>query len=113
MHYLTPDMASPGNHPFQIYKAILGGSKEVGANMGGLPRDIRMAKAPPIKCQGIKTKLVPFIFRNICWDESKGGRWIEPFLGSGVVVLNLAPERALLTDTNQHIIHFYQAIQCG
>jgi DNA adenine methylase len=92
---------------------IVVGGKGVVTNMGGLPRNIRMAKAPPIKCQGIKTKLVPFIFRNIRWDESKGGRWIEPFLGSGVVVLNLAPERALLTDTNQHIIHFYQAIQQG
>lgn len=81
--------------------------------MRGLPRTIRFAKAPPIKCHGIKTKLVPFIFRNICWDEAAGGRWIEPFLGSGVVVLNLAPERALLADTNQHIIRFYQAIQRG
>jgi DNA adenine methylase len=38
---------------------------------------------------------------------------VEPFLGSGVVAFNLAPERALLTDTNKHIIHFYQAIQRG
>jgi DNA adenine methylase len=81
--------------------------------MNGLPRAIRFAKAPPIKCQGIKTKLVPFIFRSIRWNEEMGGRWIEPFLGSGVVVLNLSPARALLADTNQHIIHFYQAIQRG
>ncbi|GBC91745.1 Modification methylase DpnIIA [bacterium HR15] len=81
--------------------------------MQGLPRQIRFAKAPPIKCQGIKTKLVPFIFRSIYWDEAAGGRWIEPFLGSGVVALNLAPQRALLADTNQHIIRFYQAVQQG
>lgn len=66
---------------------------------------------PPIKCQGIKTKLVPFIFTQICWQASATARWIEPFLGSGVVVFNLMPDRALLTDTNQHIIRFYQAIQ--
>jgi DNA adenine methylase len=29
---------------------------------------------PPIKCQGIKTKLVPFIIKNINWD--KRGKWI-------------------------------------
>lgn len=42
-----------------------------------------------------------------------GARWIEPFLGSGVVVFNLAPKRALLGDTNRHIIGLYQAIQRG
>ena len=38
-------------------------------------------KAPPIKTQGIKTKLVPFIAGHIEWDRQ--GRWVEPFLGSG------------------------------
>lgn len=38
---------------------------------------------------------------------------MEPFLGSGVVAFNLAPQRALLTDTNKHIVGFYRAIQCG
>jgi DNA adenine methylase len=38
-------------------------------------------------------------------------RWIEPFVGSGVVALNLAPQRAVLADTNPHIINFYRAIQ--
>jgi len=68
---------------------------------------------PPIKCQGIKTKLVPFILTSIEWDQHPHARWIEPFLGSGVVAFNLAPSRAILADTNQHIIHFYQAIQHG
>ena len=34
-------------------------------------------------------------------------------MGSGVVAFNLAPQAALLTDTNVHIIRFYQAIQNG
>jgi DNA adenine methylase len=63
---------------------------------------------PPIKCQGIKTKLVPAIKRNV---PNFSGRWIEPFCGSGVVVLNVLPEKALLCDTNRHIINFYSAIQ--
>ena len=68
-------------------------------------------KVPPIKCQGIKTKLVPFILSQIQWVEQEHSQWIEPFLGSGVVAFNLAPKRALLTDSNQHIIAFYKSIQ--
>jgi DNA adenine methylase len=70
-------------------------------------------RVPPIKCQGIKTKLVPFILGNIRWSKNDRSRWIEPFLGSGVVAFNLAPARALLSDTNQHVIAFYTALQQG
>lgn len=66
---------------------------------------------PPIKCQGIKTKLVPMILRSV--DRDPDGLWIEPFLGSGAVVLNIMPKRALLADTNPHLIRFYQAIKDG
>src|SRR5579871_6588861 len=80
--------------------------------MNCLPFEIAHVGVPPIKCQGIKTKLVPFIFRSIQWNGD-GAHWIEPFLGSGVVALNLMPERALLADTNRHIIGLYQSIQRG
>lgn len=73
------------------------------------PRQVETAKAPPIKSQGIKTKLVPFILGSIKWDGR--GRWVEPFLGSGAVLFNAAPARALVADTNEHIIRLYQAIQ--
>lgn len=46
---------------------------------------------PPVKCQGIKTKLVPFILEHVRRDED--GLWIEPFLGTGAVAFNLAPKR--------------------
>lgn len=75
-----------------------------------LPKAIT-PKAPPIKIQGIKTKLVPFIAGNLRWDGE--GRWIEPFAGSFAVALNVAPQRALLADTNEHLIRFYQGIQSG
>ena len=71
----------------------------------------QVAIVPPIKCQGIKTKLVPFIKEHVHMDESK--RWIEPFVGSGVVVFNIAPQNALLTDKNSYIIEFYKGIQNG
>src|SRR5579883_352507 len=70
-------------------------------------------KVPPIKCQGIKTRLVPFILNQIRWAESEQSRWIEPFVGSGVVAFNRLPNRALLADTNRHIIALYQNIQNG
>ena len=53
---------------------------------------------PPLKCQGIKTKLIPFIRANVSPDPH--GRWIEPFAGTCAVALNLRPEHALLADRN-------------
>ena len=78
--------------------------------MDQFPRDVR-PKAPPIKTQGIKTKLVPFILQSFSWDGT--GKWIEPFVGSGAVVFNAAPKQALIADTNKHIVHFYKSVQNG
>jgi len=75
------------------------------------PKTIQKVVVPPIKCQGIKTKLIPFIGQNIFWEGK--GVWIEPFLGSGVVAFNMLPQNALLCDTNKHIIKLYQSLQDG
>lgn len=66
---------------------------------------------PPIKSQGIKTKLVPWI-RNIVPSEFDG-RWVEPFMGTGVVGFNIAPKHAVMCDTNPHLINFYNDIKNG
>lgn len=66
---------------------------------------------PPIKCQGIKTKLTDLIGAVIPPDRT--GTWIEPFVGSGVVAFNIRPRRAILADTNPHLIRFYQAVNDG
>ena len=63
---------------------------------------------PPIKSQGIKTKLIPWI-EEIKPDVK--GKWIEPFLGTGVVAFNSGFKKAILNDTNPHIINFYKEIQ--
>lgn len=63
---------------------------------------------PPIKSQGIKTKLVPWIQALV---PAARGRWIEPFLGTGVVAFNSGFREALLSDVNPHVISFYQAIK--
>ncbi|MDR2069308.1 MAG: Dam family site-specific DNA-(adenine-N6)-methyltransferase [Spirochaetaceae bacterium] len=69
-----------------------------------------MAKViiPPIKSQGIKTKLVPWINAVIPKHE---GRWIEPFMGTGVVAFNVQFDKFLLSDINPHLINFYNAIK--
>lgn len=66
---------------------------------------------PPLKCQGIKTKLVSDI-RQLAKNHDFD-RWVEPFCGSCVVALNVQPPKALLCDSNVHIIRFYSDIQSG
>lgn len=65
---------------------------------------------PPIKCQGIKTKLVPWI-KELVGQHT--GRWIEPFMGSGVVGFNISSSTGIFGDSNPHIIKFYRSIQSG
>ena len=67
---------------------------------------------PPLKSQGIKTKLVPWIM-DVVGIAKPNGKWIEPFLGTGVVAFNSGFKVALLNDTNPHIINFYKSIQDG
>ncbi len=66
---------------------------------------------PPIKSQGIKTKLLPWIKDIVSIANQKTGRWIEPFLGTGVVAFNAGFKRAIVNDINPHIINFYKKIQ--
>jgi len=64
---------------------------------------------PPIKSQGIKTKLVPWIKQVI--PQKINGVWIEPFMGTGVVAFNIKPKKAILADTNPHLINFYNYLK--
>jgi DNA adenine methylase len=66
---------------------------------------------PPIKSQGIKTKMVPWIKSAIA--ESKFDVWIEPFMGTGVVGFNVNPKKAICSDTNPHLINFYNELKNG
>lgn len=66
---------------------------------------------PPLKTQGIKSKIVPHILNLAKYN--KQGTYFEPFMGSGVVGFNLMPQKAIFSDTNPHIISFYNAIKKG
>ena len=63
---------------------------------------------PPIKSQGIKTKLVPWI-KSVVPINFKSA-WIEPFMGTGAVAFNILPHHAVMCDTNPHLVRFYSAI---
>ena len=71
---------------------------------------------PPIKSQGIKTKLVPWINDLIAQSglDLANTNWIEPFFGTGVVGLN-APVGGdrYVADSNPHIINFYNGVLNG
>lgn len=68
-----------------------------------------MTIIPPIKSQGIKTKLVPIIQTLI--PKNYDGIWIEPFMGTGVVGFNIDIYNMILCDSNPHLINFYVSIQ--
>lgn len=71
-------------------------------------------KVPPLKIQGIKTKIWPQLYALLAAHGLLQPEcWVEPFLGSGVIAFNLRPHRAILGDTNPHLIAFYQAVQRG
>jgi DNA adenine methylase len=64
---------------------------------------------PPIKSQGIKTKLADWISSNV--EGINYDTWVEPFMGTGVVAFNVQPKKALMCDSNPHLITFYNALK--
>jgi DNA adenine methylase len=77
--------------------------------MGG--SDLRYGvkpKRPFLKWAGAKTKVIPAI-RAVTPADAR--RFVEPFVGSGAVALNLNPPQCVLADTNRDLIAVYQALQ--
>jgi DNA adenine methylase len=66
---------------------------------------------PPIKIQGKKTQLIEWLSTCINLDDDQ--LYIEPFMGSGVVGINIAKKKALFADSNPHIINFYNEVKSG
>ncbi len=66
-----------------------------------------MSIVVPIKTQGKKTKITEYI--NEFHQKEK--IWIEPFLGSGQVLFSVLPNKAVVSDTNIHIINFYNNVK--
>jgi len=66
-----------------------------------------MTYIPPLKINGIKTKLIPAILHNV-QDWDKDGTWVEPFMGSGCVGFNVLPQHMIMNDLNPHLPNFYR-----
>ena len=66
---------------------------------------------PPLKWAGGKRWQVPHL-RPI-WDRHRHRRLVEPFCGGLAVALGLLPQRALLNDSNPHLVNFYRWLQRG
>lgn len=67
--------------------------------------------SPPLKWAGGKRWQVPFLLP--LWRAHARARLVEPFCGGLAVTLGLRPQRALLNDSNVHLINFYQWLGRG
>jgi DNA adenine methylase len=66
---------------------------------------------PPLKWAGGKRWQLPHL--RPLWEPHLQRRLVEPFCGGLAVALGLQPGRALLNDTNPHLISFYRWLQRG
>ena len=63
---------------------------------------------PLLRWAGSKRKLLPMLRQ---YSPKKFGRYIEPFCGSVCLYVDQKPAKALLSDNNKELIHFYRRLQ--
>jgi DNA adenine methylase len=66
---------------------------------------------PPLKWAGGKRWQVRHL--SPLWSDHSNRRLVEPFCGGLAVTLGLEPRRALLNDSNPHLINFYAWLKRG
>ena len=66
---------------------------------------------PPLKWAGGKRWQVPHL--RPLWKGHEHRRLVEPFCGGLAVTLGLMPRRALLNDSNPHLVGFYRWLKKG
>jgi DNA adenine methylase len=71
--------------------------------------DRRIVVKPLLKWPGGKRWVAPFLARVL--RPRLTGFYYEPFLGGGAVFLELKPERAVLSDINQELMHFVTTLR--
>jgi DNA adenine methylase len=76
-----------------------------------MPATVPLKIRPPLKWAGGKRWQVPHL--RPLWAPHSHRRLVEPFCGGLAVALGLMPGRALLNDTNPHLISFYRWLQRG
>ena len=63
----------------------------------------------PIRWAGSKKALLPTL--QSIWNNSKSGRYIEPFCGSACLFFEIEPREAILGDLNWELITAYRAVR--
>ena len=63
---------------------------------------------PVLKWVGGKSQLVESLLE---WTPKVYGRYFEPFLGGGALFFQTHPQDAVLSDSNQRLIRFYQTLR--
>jgi len=71
----------------------------------------RVPATPPLKWAGGKRWLLPALER--LWQGNEDRRLVEPFMGGLAVSLGLGPQRALLNDSNPHLVNLYRNLRDG
>lgn len=69
--------------------------------------DAMVPAGPCIKWAGGKTKLLPELLARV---PAQFGRYYEPFAGGAALFFGLAPERAVISDSNADLINMYRAL---
>ncbi len=70
-----------------------------------VPRDA--VAAPVVKWVGGKTKLLPELLARM---PARYGRYYEPFVGGAALFFRVAPERAVIADSNPDLIGLYTSL---
>jgi len=72
---------------------------------------LELPAVPPLKWAGGKRWLVPLL--SALWKDHAERHLVEPFCGALAVTLGLSPRKALLNDSNPHLINFYRWVKRG
>ena len=85
-------------------------NQSVDARQPGLFGRIGRERAKPfLKWAGGKSRLLPELRRYV--PKRGYARYIESFLGGGAFFFDLAPESAILGDSNPELINCYEAVR--
>ncbi len=70
------------------------------------------ARMTPVKTHGGKSRIIPWLSASIDWY--RGGRWIEPFMGSCKVALSFCPpDGAIMSDDNPYLVDLCRSMRDG
>ena len=67
---------------------------------------------PFLRWVGGKTRFIPHLIKYLP-NNFKDKRFIEPFLGTGSMFLNIKPQKAILSDINEELINCFRFVKAN